>query len=362
MSATTDDRRNLSCVTLMDVLANIAKLPAQLAAAWPPEKWRDVHVLAAVSGGADSMALLRALAEVKSTVGGAGRLLAGHVNHGLRGEQADADEAWLRAEANRLNIPLEVRRHDTTKLAEQQGDGLEAAARAARYQLLADMAAGAGARFIAVAHTRDDQAETVVFRLLRGTGLAGLAGMPFTRPLSPVTALVRPLLASSRQDVQRYLQAIGQDYRSDATNERCDFARNRIRNELLPYLREHFNLEVADALVRTAGMAREAQELVDSLARRLLDRCRAEAPPGAQFCLLLAPLVDQAPILVRETLRAAWREAGLGEQSLASRHWRQLAELALSAADASLNLPGNLQAHRQGDRLVFRAKRQTPGE
>lgn len=302
------------------------------------------------------MALLRSLAEVKAAAGGAGRLLAGHVNHGLRGDEADADEAWLRAEAERLKIPLEVRRHDTAQLASQQGDGVEAAARSARYELLAEMAEGAGARFVVLAHTRDDQAETVLFRLLRGTGLSGLAGMPFTRPLSSATTLVRPLLASTHADVLAYLQSLGQPYRTDATNTQFDFARNRVRHELIPYLREHFNPEVVDALARTAGMAGEAQGIVDSLAQELLDQCRCEFPPGAKLSLRLAPLTAQPAIVVRESLRIAWREAGLGEQALTSRHWHQLAELSRTAG-AALNLPGDLQASRDGDLLVVRASR-----
>jgi tRNA(Ile)-lysidine synthase len=340
-------------------MADMAELPAQLAAAWPPSQWRDVHVLAAVSGGADSMALLRALAEVKAASGGAGRLLAGHVNHGLRGVQADDDEAWLRDEAKRLGVPLEVRRYDTAGLAAQQGDGIEAAARSARYQLLTEMAESAGARFVALAHTRDDQAETVLFRLLRGTGLSGLAGMPFTRPLSLAASLVRPLLACRRADVLAYLQGIDQPYCTDATNAELGFARNRIRHELLPYLREHFSSEVVDALGRTAEIASQSQEIIDSLARPLLEMCRCSGPPDAAVALLAGPLAAQPPLMVCEVLRSAWRQAGLGEQAMTRREWMQLARLVQPSDAAALNLPGGMHASREGDMLVVRAMRRT---
>ena len=156
----------------------------RLAAAWPAAKWRSVHVVVAVSGGADSMALLRGLLELKRRDGGAGAVHAVHVNHQLRREAAEADEAWVRAECRRLGVPLEVERADVTTLAAKQGDGLEAAARTARYATLTSAAERLGARFVALGHTRDDQVETVLFRVLRGTGLRGLAGMPGMRRLS----------------------------------------------------------------------------------------------------------------------------------------------------------------------------------
>ena len=188
-------------------------LPRRLVADWPLAAWDGVHVLAAVSGGADSMALLRALVAAKASAasvarssGAAGRVFAGHVNHQLRGRGSDDDEAWLREECHRLGVPLVVRRSNTAALAARDGDGIEAAARDERYRLLVEMADEVGARFVATAHTRDDQAETVLFRLVRGSGLRGLAGMPRSRALSPSVTLVRPLLACGREDSRTYLK------------------------------------------------------------------------------------------------------------------------------------------------------------
>src|SRR5262249_17579379 len=154
-----------------------------------------------------------------------------------------------------------------------QGDGVEAAARDERYRLLADMAEEAGARFVATAHTRDDQAETVLFRLLRGSGMRGLAGMRRTRGLSPRRALGGPRLAGSRSDLRAWLESVNQSWREDPTNAELAFARNRIRGELLPYLREHFNGDVDAALVRAAQQAAEAQEFVESLGTEMAARC-----------------------------------------------------------------------------------------
>ncbi|MEM9659495.1 MAG: tRNA lysidine(34) synthetase TilS, partial [Planctomycetota bacterium] len=134
--------------------------------AWPVTEWKDVHVLVAVSGGPDSMALLRALDARRAGARGAGRVLAGHVNHGLR-PSADADRRWLRSECQRLRIELLERGGDAAALAVTQGDGVEAAARKLRYGLLTDMAESVGARYVVVGHTVEDQVETVLFRLAR---------------------------------------------------------------------------------------------------------------------------------------------------------------------------------------------------
>lgn len=327
-------------------------LPTRLATAWPVEAWRDVYVLAAVSGGADSMALLRALCEAKRQSGGAGRVFAGHVNHGLRAAESDDDERWLVDECRRLEIPLQVRRVDAQALA-AAGDGLEAAAREARYRLLVEMAEAVGARYVVTAHMRDDQAETVLFRLLRGTGLRGLAGMRPARTLSHSVVLVRPLLDCSRAELRAYLDALGQTWREDRLNQDLHHARNRIRTELLPYLREHFNPEVDAAIVRTAALMDEVQDLIETLAGDLLAHCeRSDAAGG--ITLAVAPMVGQPTLLVVEALRLAWRQAGWTEQAMTYLWWRRLTHLAPSTDSAhTLNLPGDVLARRQGDLLTL---------
>jgi tRNA(Ile)-lysidine synthase len=334
-------------------------LPSRLTASWPPAQWSGVHVLAAVSGGADSMALLRALVEAKRRAGGAGHVLAGHVNHQLRSAASDADERWLCQQCRELGVRLEVRREDAATLAAAEGDGLEAAARSARYRLLTEMAERAGARFVVTAHTRDDQAETVLFRLLRGAGLRGLAGMRRFRKLSPGVVLARPLLDETRAELEAYLHGLGQPWREDASNANIEFARNRLRHELLPYVREHFNADADAAINRAASLAAEAQSLVEKLADELLARCIVtEQSVGSAnrvaAALSVAPLRGQPAIVVREALRQAWRRAGLSEQSMTHDWWRQLAQLASYRETAGkLNLPGNVLAQRQGDLLVL---------
>ncbi len=328
-------------------------LPEQLAAAWPVAAWCDVHVLAAVSGGADSVALLRALVELKRRHGGAGRVIAAHVNHQLRGRGADEDEAWVRQQCAQLDVACVVRRAGEGAKPQAGGCRSEEAAREARYRLLVEMAEEAGARFVATGHTRDDQAETVLFRLVRGTGLRGLAGMRRVRPLSAGVTLVRPLLDSSRAELRAYLAALGQAWREDPTNEEVRFSRNRIRAGLLPLLREHFNAEADAAIVRSAELVGEAQEVIESFAGELLAQCGMVAGNG-DVTLSVDPLAGRHALLTIEALRTAWRAGGFAEQAMTRAWWRKLAALATGEdAGAALNLPGNIVARREGDRMVL---------
>jgi tRNA(Ile)-lysidine synthase len=168
---------------------------------WPAEAWRDVHVAVALSGGADSVALLRSSAELKRQHGGKGELIALHVNHQLRGAESNGDAAWCVEFCRSLELQCEVLKANVTARAEADGDGLESAARDERYRLLIAACEQRGVRYLATAHTRDDNIETVLFRLLRGTGLRGLAGIATTRPLTNSLSVVRPLLSCSRAEV-----------------------------------------------------------------------------------------------------------------------------------------------------------------
>ena len=180
-------------------------LEERVAQDWPPRVWQDVPVMVAVSGGADSVALLRILERLRPP---AARLWVAHFHHGLRGADADADEQFVAALADRLKLGFRAGRVPASQLA-AGSDGLEAAARRARYAFLTTAAEQVGARYLAVAHTADDQAETILHRILRGTGPAGLAGMPRVRMLSPAVSLVRPLLTIRRLELRDYLEAAG---------------------------------------------------------------------------------------------------------------------------------------------------------
>ncbi len=320
----------------------------------PPSTWRDVHVAVALSGGADSVALLRATSELKQAAGGKGELFALHVNHHLRGGESDEDATWCLRLCESLAIPLEVLNGNVAARAEAEGDGLEAAARDVRYTLLTEAAEARGARYLFTAHTADDQVETVLFRLLRGTGLRGLSGMSRRRPLSPALTLARPLLNCTRVEIIDYLTGLNQDFRTDSSNSSLRFARNRIRQELLPILRSEYAAQVDDTFLRLADQARELDEFVTTQAGHLLSSGAERILPG-EFVIRTTEIADQPAILIAEALRLAWHEAGLAEQDMTHVWWTQLAELATSSTKSQVvNLPGNVRGEIRDDLLVVR--------
>jgi tRNA(Ile)-lysidine synthase len=321
---------------------------AALHAAWPPEQWRDVTVLVAVSGGADSVALLRGLCAVRDGRG-AGRLLVTHFNHALRGRESDGDQAFVESLAEQLQLACMVGRAEQSLDASHSGQGLEGVARQARYAFLSQAAAHAGARFVATAHTADDQAETILHNVIRGTGLNGLAGMRRARPLSEATTLMHPLLEIRRADVEQYLKRIGQSFREDATNASLDLTRNRIRHTLLPLLTEQFNPGVRDALRRLAEVASEADDLLRELARSELSSLVTSFEDGVE--INITPALATREPLMRYLLLQIWSDHGWPLRDMAFEKWREVAALACqphlpTSQPTSLCLPGGVRAQR----------------
>lgn len=327
----------------------LAALEAAMAEVWPPHRWRDVTVLVAVSGGADSVALLRAVTRLAARQPGPGRVVAAHFNHRLRPTAAD-DEQFVRALCARLNVPLEV-----GSAARPGAVAAEAAARSARYAYLRATAERLGARYVAVAHTADDQAETVLHRIIRGTGLAGLAGIPFARSLGPAATLVRPLLNVSRAMVLEYLAALGQDYCRDESNLSPRYTRNRIRNELLPLLASQYNPAVADALRRLGTLAGEAQRLIESLAAEEAQRRLQPSGPN-EIALDCQGLAAQPAHLVSELLLHVWKHKSFPQQRMQQEHWRRLTAAAMAELGSPLRfqLPGPVDVRREGSHLMLR--------
>jgi len=322
----------------------------QLAESWPPAAWQETGVVLAISGGADSVALVRGMAALKTE--GAGRLIVAHFNHGLRGAESEADAAFVCRLSGELQLDC-ICGNAEPGLAETGGEGLEARARAARYAFLQQVAERAGARYVATAHTADDQAETVLHHVMRGTGLAGLAGMRRARPLGQAVTLIRPLLAVKRTDVLDYLATLEQSYREDATNRDLAFTRNRIRRELLPQLARDYSPAIVDALVRLSRLAGDAQRVVEAAAEELAERAIVECS-AARVVVDGQVLAAADRHLAREALLAIWRRQGwpLGEMGFAE--WELLAEMAVGAAGKRV-LPGAVVAEARDGRLTLAA-------
>ena len=336
-------------------LAKIEPYPLEekLARAWPTGLWGQVRVLVAVSGGADSVALLRGMQRLSRPE--LGELVVGHFNHRLRPETADRDEQFVVELAASLALRCEVQRCESTLSAGNVADGVEAAARSARYQFLIQTAERLGARYVVTGHTADDQAETILHHVMRGTGLTGLSGMPRVRRLSPAVSLLRPLLDVRRSEVIAYLADLGQPYCDDETNDDQAFTRNQIRHELLPLLQRSYSPSIVESLLRLGTVAGDAQRVIEVAAKALLEShlSMTDDNKAAIDCRSLASCDRH---LVREMFVALWRHQQWPRQSMGFEQWDSLADLAQArdgAIPPAMVLPGAISAQRTGEQLVL---------
>jgi tRNA(Ile)-lysidine synthase len=350
------------------------------------------RVCVAVSGGADSTALLVAMVEANGSLGAGNNeplgvvLSAAHVHHGLRGAEADGDEAFVRELCERLGVPLRVFRVDTAARQSVEREGMEEAARELRYGALRALMLHGEVDVVATAHTLDDQAETVVMKLLRGAWTEGLGG------ISPVVQgwerglgikeqglgvreqgwsggrIVRPMLGVRRAEVEAFLRARGQGWREDASNRDVAMMRNRVRHELMPVLRG-FNPRVDTLLARTAGIARDEEAFWQAEVARVLPQVLLPGKPvrgggravstavgEVSNALEIARLAAMPAALRRRVVRAAVRSLfAEGERVSGSAYVLSGEEtakvLALGGLGDSLAGRGGVVTGRIGSRL-----------
>jgi tRNA(Ile)-lysidine synthase len=304
---------------------------------------KDSRVVIALSGGADSVALLYVLTELAASEGFhvAG---AAHLNHQLRGGDADADELFCRRLSARFNTPFHVERVDVAGLAAAGGVSIEHAAHHARHAFFARAGALSNASVVAVAHTKNDQAETFLLRLLRGAGPRGLGGM---HPRSGL--VVRPFIDSHRSDVRAFLEAGRIEFREDASNADRTIPRNRIRHELLPFLEAHFSAGVLDVLDREAAIAREDAEYLDTVAAATADRLITRAASGVE--IPADAVLAQPPAIARRVIRLAQQMAS-GGRFVGFDAVDAVLAFAVSKFAGPLDLPGH-RVNRRGDVLVL---------
>jgi tRNA(Ile)-lysidine synthase len=306
----------------------------------------DDRLALAVSGGADSVALLWLLHQLQASADLPGTL-AGliHVNHGLRGDEAARDEAFCRALAERARLPIEVARVDVAARARASRRSIEAVARDARYEFFAEAADRLRATRVATGHTLDDQAETVLLRLLRGTGGRGLGGVRLRRG-----AIIRPLLHCRRAELRRYLDARGEPFCDDSSNASLAVARNRVRHRLLPVIEEIAPGGV-QALARFARLFAADEALLERLVCEQAGAVVSSSDAGVQLdtgalCHLPRPIA-------RRMIRRALEQAAPG-RGFSARHLEAALELAGAGSPGGhLDVPGVL-VDRRGPVLLLR--------
>ncbi len=319
----------------------------RLLATWPVKSWRDTTILVGVSGGSDSVALLRMMAQLKCEHPGVGRLIVAHFDHRWRSDSAD-DADFVRGLAAELQLEFRMGVDDSNPLAiRSKNDNFsEERARNLRYEFFLQTALLCGARFVAVGHTANDQIETIVHHFIRGSGLRGLSGMPTTRPLHESVALIRPLLHVERSELVELLKSWHQAYRHDPTNKSTDYTRARIRTDVLPSLRAVY-ANADDAILRLASIARETSDLVAWIVQPILDEAIVRNfEQGVE--LGVARLRSERPLLIREALIQLWRSKPWPRQGMTFEKWNLLHELVHNPNVRSLNLPGNIEASTDG--------------
>ncbi len=301
-----------------------------------------------LSGGADSVALLHALRAVWR-----GGLVAAHLDHALRPDSSE-DARFCRDLCARLGVEFVSERVDVAALANRQGGGLEEAARDERYRFLRAVMIEHDAAAIAVAHTRDDRAETLLLNLLRGAGSTGLGSMPQIQ-----RDVVRPLLGVTREDVLDHLARHDLPHREDATNRDLRFTRNRIRHELIPSLEATFNPRARQALARGADLLADEAEALDALADELLESAgMRREDEGVVFAT--GPITQAHVALGRRALRRAIQHSG-GLRRVGADHIDRLLRMARSERPSGrrLSLPGGREAFFRFDALRIGAARQS---
>jgi len=314
---------------------------------------RGEHVVVAVSGGADSTALLLCLKtlsrEMEIT------LTVAHMNHCIRGAEGDADAEFTRRLCETHEIPCVTETIDVKKQAEDSRENLEACARRARYTFLRSTAQKLGAQKIAVGHNRNDQAETAIFRLLRGGGLEGLSAI---RPVLR-DGIVRPLIDCSRELIRCYLEDKSVRWREDSTNSDLIYARNRIRGELIPYLEKNFNPRLIDALARETGIARETWDFIETQSWAALNDLHTETEEG--ISLDASGLLSLHPALQKQVMRLALK-VGFGSiHNIGAVHIENLLSLCKKqTGGGEVPIPGRGKGIRRFDRLLLQKHPQNP--
>ena len=303
-------------------------------------------VVVAVSGGVDSVALLDYLvsrSDLSLT------LVIAHLNHALRGEESDGDEGFVRHLAERYGIRFECRRTEVSLLAREKGISIEEAGREARYSFFAEVAQAVGADAVAIAHHLDDQAETVLLRLIRGSGPTGLRGMPYR---SADGRYIRPFLDLTRMEIEDYAAVRKLPFRTDSSNSDSSFLRNSIRNRLLPYLCE-YNPAIARRLADTASIMAADEALLSMTVERRWQEVGQFVEKEA--VLDVASVTKDIAGMRLRLYRHSLEMLNGNLRRISYRHLRDIDRLLLEGPpNGTLDLPDSLKVIRSYDKMKFR--------
>ncbi len=318
----------------------------------------------ALSGGADSRLLLELTVRAALVRGMGERVTAAHLHHGIRGEEADRDEAFCRDECQKLGIPLYVEHADIPALCRRTGQSEETAAREARYEFLIRVMKETDSSILLTAHNADDQLETILHRLLRGSGTRGMVGIPAVRSLCDTLAggapllVYRPLLSWSRRDILEAMQTLGLSYVTDSTNLADGCTRNRLRHRVIPLLEELAGAGVPQAAaVRFGQAAAEDEEVLSAIARAQYDDARPPSDPSDG--LPVTAIAPMWPAVAKRMIRLSYIDFNGGQdlpdRTLSAAHLEDLFDLCRHGREGAVSdpLPGHVRAEIRNGFLVF---------
>jgi len=298
---------------------------------------KGAGIIIALSGGADSVCLFRILVSLREEYGL--KLYAVHVNHGIRKGEAERDENFSRKLASEFNVPCSIYYYDIPALSSQWKMTEEEAGRKARYEAFENESAKTGADYIAVAHHANDQAETVLFRMCRGTGIKGICGIPAKRD-----NIIRPLLCAARNEIEEYLKKIGQDYMNDSTNEKCEYDRNRIRQNVIPQLRE-INSQAVEHICSMADSVSEVYNWFEQSCAVVYKECVEEN--AGSFYLNVEKATKYPEVVISQVIRTMISKLVTTLKDVERCHIEDIIGLFEAESGKSINLPYSMVAGKQ---------------
>lgn len=304
-------------------------------------------VIVGLSGGPDSVCLLHLLYLLADEL--SIKIYAVHINHMLRGQESDDDEKYVRELCRKFSIPLHVKAYDVMKISKETGISLEEAGREIRYSEFEEFAHRIGATKIAVAHNKNDQAETIIMRIIRGTGLDGLKGMDHKRG-----KIIRPLLDTDRRDIERYCRDNALDPRVDSTNQKSIYTRNKVRLELIPYINRLFETDISESLNKMSLLLRDDHEYIEQSVTNLYNESVIKTKNNV-LILDMNKLESYHPAACKRVIRQAVRQIKGNLKGIENVHIEDVVEMIRSGrTGAVLQLPDGLRISRgYGELKIF---------
>jgi tRNA(Ile)-lysidine synthase len=308
-------------------------------------------ILLAVSGGADSTALLYAICALKAEGVFSAELLCAHINHQLRGSESDGDEDFVVKQADRLNLPITTRRADVRGFARKNKLSIETAARKLRIESLLNIAKSNNVNHVATAHQKNDNAETIIQRLRRGTGFRGLGGIWPMRKFDEAT-FTRPLLCVTRQEIIEYLEKRNLKWRVDRTNDNCRYRRNFIRHRLLPELQKYCSGSIVEQLFKLSEAAQRFYKLITNETEKVW--ADVVEHRSGKVILDLEKLTIYPPSVKVELIRRSLAALGCGERDFTQGHYEKILESTKQKTSGrKIELPGRLVVLQEYEKLIF---------